>query len=107
MLDADEKDICIYLKSCPGQFISGREICRRAAGKKRFRDDPYWATSVLIRLVEKKLIESDSTGHYRILPEHIKKKNPAKKWVSPHIKKILETSGKDFSHVIDADTEES
>ncbi len=42
-MDADEQDICNYLKQWQKQFISGREICRCAGGKWRFRDDPHWA----------------------------------------------------------------
>ncbi|MEY2466086.1 MAG: hypothetical protein QOD03_607 [Verrucomicrobiota bacterium] len=104
-MDADEKSICTYLKSWNSQFVSGREIARRAGGKKRFREDPNWAGPVLSRLVERNVIESDSTGHYRLFAKE--KSNKPKKWVSPNIKKILEQSGKDFSHVIETDEDES
>jgi len=97
-MDADEQEICSYLKQWPKQFISGREISRRAAGKSRFREDPYWANQPLLRLVEKQIIEMDAGGHYRILPD---KKKKMKKWVSPQIKKILEESGKDFSDMLE------
>ncbi|HWX20430.1 MAG TPA: hypothetical protein VN578_11070 [Candidatus Binatia bacterium] len=77
------------------------EICRRAAGKKRFHEDPNWAVQVLGRLVEKGVVESDSTGHYRLLrPE---KKKEQKRWVSPQIRKILESSGKKFDESIDVE----
>jgi hypothetical protein len=102
-MDPDETYICTYLKSLPGQFISRREICRRAAGRKRFRDDPAWAAPILVRLVEKKILESDSTGHYRLKPKE--KRGTQKKWVSPQIKKILEQSGRNFTHVIEDDEE--
>jgi hypothetical protein len=98
-MDADEQDICIYLKSWPGQFISAREICRRAASKKRYQREPDWAMPVLLRLVEKQILEADSTGHYRLRPEQ--RRHKRKKWVSPHIKRILERSGKDFSGTIE------
>ena len=98
-MDADERDICLYLRSWPGQFISGREICRRASGKKRFREDPNWATPVLGRLVEKGLIDSDSTGHYRLRPRE--RKTKPRKWLAPHVKKILRESGKDFGQVVE------
>jgi hypothetical protein len=97
-MDADEKAICEYLKSWPGQFVSGREVSRRAGGKWRFRDDPEWAGPILARLVEKALIESDATGHYRLVPPPKSKRD--RKWVSPHIRRILEKSGKDFSNVL-------
>jgi hypothetical protein len=101
-MDADERDICNYLKSWPGQFVYGRDIARRAAGKWRFREDPGWATPVLTRLVEQGLVESDSTGQYRL---RIKKEKP-KKWVSPEIKEILDKSSKDFSQVFEIDDPE-
>jgi hypothetical protein len=101
-MDADEREICIYLKSWSGVFISGREIARRAGGRRRFRDDPNWASPVIARLVEKKIIEDDAGGHYRLIP---REKNKVKKWVSPQIKKILEQSGKTFD-VGDLDDDE-
>lgn len=98
-MDADERDICLYLKGWPGQFISGREICRRAGGKRRYRDEPHWATPVLGRLVERGIIESDATGHYRLA--RAKKKEPKKRWISPQIKEILERSGKKFQEGVE------
>ena len=99
-MDDDEKEICTYLKTWAGQFVSGREIARRAGGKWRFRDNPNWATPILLRLVEKGILESDSTGYYRLKPKLRKK---AKKWLSPQLKAILEKSGKNFADLIDTD----
>ena len=103
-MDADEREICLYLKGWPGQFVSVAEITRRAGGKRRGRQDPNWALPVLTRLVEQGILESDSTGHYRL----IKRTKPEKKkrWVSPHIQKILEKSGKSFEGVIDIKDED-
>ena len=98
-MDADERDICNYLKSWPGQFVYGRDIARRAGGKWRFREDPEWANQVLARLVERGIVESDSTGQYRL---RAKKEKP-KKWVSPQIKEILEKSSQDFTQVFEID----
>jgi hypothetical protein len=102
-MDAEEKDVCRYLKSFPGQFVSGREISRRAGGKWKFRQEPEWAGPILIRLVEKGIIESDSTGHFRFTPKD-KEKKP--KFISPQMKQILKASGKDFDHVIEVEDEE-
>lgn len=102
-MDADEKDICRYLKSLPGQFVSGREIARRAGGKRRFREEPEWAGPVLARLVEKKLIHSDSTGHYQLVPKVVDKNQ---KWVSPQFRQILRNSGKDFGEVTRVDEDD-
>jgi len=101
-MNADERDICNYLKSWPGQFVYGRDIARRAGGKWRFRDDPQWAVPVLARLVEQGIVESDSTGQFRLRM----KKEKAKRWTSPQIQQILEKSSKDFSEVFDLDEPE-
>ncbi len=97
-VDADERDICLYLKGFPDQFISAREIARRAGGKWRYREEPNWAAPVLTRLVEKAVIESDATGHYKLI--RTKKKEKKKRWISPQMKEILERSGKKFEETI-------
>jgi hypothetical protein len=102
-MDSDEKEICNYLKSLHGQYVSSREIARRAGGKWRFRDDPNWATQSLLRLVEKSILESDASGYYRL--RATEKKKP-KKWISPHIKAILEKSGKDFGGALEVDKQD-
>lgn len=94
-MDADERDILTYLKTWSGQYVSAREIARRAASKKRYQQEPHWAVPVLGRLVEQGIIESDSRAHYRLVPEA--KKHKPKRWLSPEIKKILEQTGKEFS----------
>jgi len=96
-MDAEERELCLYLKGWPGQFVSVAEITRRAGGKRRGRQEPNWAAPVLSRLVEKGILESDATGHYRLIRRA--KKETKKRWVSPHIQKILEKSGKSFEGV--------
>lgn len=91
-MDAEEKEICDFLKSWPGQYVSQREVCRRAGGKWRYREDQNWALPVLSRMVEKGLLESDANGHFRLTPE---KKDKKKRWLAPHIQKILEQGGKE------------
>jgi phage/plasmid-associated DNA primase len=103
-MDSDEKEICDYLKTYHGQFVSAREIARRAGGKWRYRDDPNWATPALLRLVEQEILESDAAGYYRLRRKEDKKKR--KKWIAPQIKAILEGSGKDFGDLLDADEQE-
>ncbi|HZR18516.1 MAG TPA: hypothetical protein VFE51_14580 [Verrucomicrobiae bacterium] len=103
-MDADERDICLYLKGFPGQFVSFGEISKRAGGKRRYRQEPEWATPVLSRLVDKGIVESDSTAHYRLKTKP-KPKRPAH-WVSPEIRKILEKSGKEFDGVFEVDEDE-
>jgi hypothetical protein len=90
-MDAEEREICEFLKSWPDQFVSQREVCRRAGGKWRFREDPNWALPVLCRMVEKGFLESDAAGHFRLITE--KKDDKKKQWISPHLKKLLEGPG--------------
>lgn len=96
MMTQEEQEICTYLKSMPGQFISAREIARRAGGKSRHRDDPHWARPILTKLLDRKVIENDSAHNYRLV---IKTKKQ-KRWISPMMKKILEQNG-NFTHVIE------
>lgn len=90
-MDAEEKEICDFLRSFPGQYVSGREICRRAGGKWRYREDPKWAMPILTRMVEKGYLEADAGGHFRLVTE--KKDDKKKRWISPELRKILEGSG--------------
>ena len=99
-MDSDERQVLDYLKSWPRHFVSAREVGRRASGKRRFREEPQWAYPVLTRLLEQKLIETDGLGHYRIVGSIVESKK-RKRWVSPHLRRILERSGKDFAEVLD------
>lgn len=104
MMDSEEREIYYYLKSWKAEFISSREICRRAGGKRRFRHDEEWAKPVLARMLEKGIVETDAAGHYRLKPMD-KKVRKGKRWVSPQIARILKESGKDFNAVLIDDAE--
>src|SRR2546423_15564836 len=88
---ANKNAIAFYLRGSPEVFNSARKISRRASGKRRFQIDPNWAGPILSRLVEKGILESDATGHYRLKGRKDKKD---KKWIAPNIRKILEASKK-------------
>jgi hypothetical protein len=104
-MDIDQIQICQFLKSWPGQFVSRKEICRRAGGKWRYREDEYWAVPALQRLIEDHLVESDDTGHFRLKKQTATVvENRKRLWLSPTIKRIFEQSGRDFG-VIDLDKE--
>jgi hypothetical protein len=103
MMDSEEREIFYYLKGWQKEFISPTEICRRAGGKKRFREHADWAKPVLMRMVEKGVLETDSSGYYRIKP--LPKRETARRWVSPAIARILQDSGKDYSEVIIVDAD--
>jgi hypothetical protein len=53
---------------------------------------------VLQRMIEDHLVESDSTGHFRLI-QHQDKKSNQKRWISPHLRRILEQSGREFDGV--------
>jgi len=99
-MDADEREIYHYLKGWKHDYLSSREICRRAGGRKRFQREPEWAKPVLNRMVERGIVEMDPAGHYRLKPREDKKAGEKKHWVSPQIQGILRNSGQDFSQVV-------
>ncbi len=104
-MDAEEREIFYYLRGRGRELVSAREISRRAGGKKKFQDTPDWATSVLVGMLEKGILEADNGGHYRLKP--IENRNAEnRQWVSPQIARILQESGKDFSHVFRVDEPE-
>ena len=92
-MDADATQICSYLNCFPGQFVSAREVCRRADGKWRFRENERWAWPVLQRLLEERVIEMDESGHYRLATKE-EEKVDEQQWVSPEVKQLLEQRGR-------------
>jgi hypothetical protein len=98
-MDADEREIYQFLKSWGGEYIAAREICRRAGGRRRFNEEPEWAKPILLRMEERGIIESNSTGHFRIKP--VPKKHKGKQWISPDIAKILKESGVEVESAAD------
>jgi len=66
ILSAEELGILEYLKSWSGKFIPMIEISRRAAGRRRFEEEPHWAKGLVSRLVDAKLVEVNERGHYRV-----------------------------------------
>jgi hypothetical protein len=90
-MDADEREIIEFLKTFGEGWVSAKEVCRRAGGKKRFYEDNNWARPILQRLMERRLLEVDLMGRFRVRPESKKDRKP--RWVSPDIEKILRESG--------------
>lgn len=99
-MDHDQAAITQFLQQWPDTFVSRREICRRAAGKWRFREDENWATPVLQRMVEEKMVESDQTGHYRLVREKSRgDRDKQRMWLSPALRALLKQSGHSFETV--------
>ena len=90
-MDASERDIFQFLKTWGSEYVNVKEIARRAGGKRKYHEDPEWAKPVLIRMIERGILESNITGHYRLKPDSKNKKHS--KWVSPEIAKILQNGG--------------
>jgi len=90
-MDADEREIFHFLKTWGAEYVGAVEIARRAGNKKKFFEDPNWAKPVLMRMADRGILQSDSSGRYRIKPLSRKDKN--KRWVAPDIAKILQESG--------------
>jgi|SRR5208283_3005739 len=103
-MDADEREIFQFLKTWGSEFVGAVEIAKRSGSKKRFYDDPDWAKPVLIRLVERGVLENDLNGRYRIKP--LSRKDKQKRWVAPDISKILEESGLDVEDGSNVATDE-
>jgi len=99
-MDADEREIYYFLKSWTHDFVSSREICRRAGGKRRYRNEPDWAKSPLVRMAERGILEANPAGHYRLKPPPANWDKRKRRWASPHIANILKGSGRDFSDAI-------
>jgi hypothetical protein len=89
-MDVDEREIFNFLKTYGIDFVAAREICRRAGGKKRYHEDHEWAKPILLRMVERSILETNSEGQYRVKQE---KKHKGSRWVSPDIAKILQENG--------------
>jgi hypothetical protein len=104
-VDADQNAISQFLMTWPSQFVSRREICRRAGGKWRFREDEHWAVPVLQRMVEEGIVESDDSGHFRLKQQaSADSSNKRKLWLSPAVRTIFKESRRDFG-LLDLDNE--
>src|SRR5471030_1049094 len=103
-MDSEEQEIFYFLKTWGEEFVSAKEIARRASGKQKFYKNPEWAKPLLMRMQERGVLESDTQGRYRIKPLPKNKKN--KRWVSPDIAKILSESGVQVEGATETGTDE-
>jgi len=104
-MDSEEREIFFYLRGQGNQFISGTSIGRQAGGRQKARERPDWAKPVLLRMMERGILETDDTNSYRLKP--IPEPSDARQWVSPQIASILRRSGKKFKGFVEnaGDTE--
>ena len=90
-MDADEQDIFNYLKTFGKEYISVREVCRRAGTKQRFAEEPDWAKPLMVLMADRGILERDTAGKYRIKPKP--KKKESNRWVAPNIAELLKDKG--------------
>lgn len=90
-MDIEEREIFLFLKTYGSDYVALREVCRRAGGRRRYDEDHEWAKPILLRMLERGILESNAGGQFRVKPV-LKKKKPAR-WVAPDIAKILQDSG--------------
>lgn len=93
ILGSDEYIVLRFLENWPKSFVSETEISRRADGKRRYMEDPGWASGALARLTELKLIELDNLGRYRVNAHPAKKCIKTKRFISPRLREILKRAG--------------
>ena len=62
----EELAIVNFLKGSPEDFVSRREIARKALKRTFFEEDPHWADAPLASLVNQSVVEQDESGHYRL-----------------------------------------
>ena len=102
-MDAEERDVYLFLKAQPEQFVPESSICRHAGGKHKSRDSPEWTKPVLRRMLERRILELDGQGNYRLTP--MPKTDERKRWIAPNIAAILKKSGPKFKNVIKEEDE--
>jgi hypothetical protein len=90
-MEADEREIIDYLKAWGKDFVSVKEVCRRAGTRRRFNEDSDWARPIILLLFERGVVERDPAGRYRVKVKA--KHEESKRWVSPHIAALLEEGG--------------
>jgi hypothetical protein len=104
-MDADERAIYYYLKSRRPKSAPARDISRHVGGRRRFHYAPDWANAVLLRMVERGILETDAAGSYRLKPMP-RKLTQGKRWASPHIAELLKASGKEYENLVTPDDED-
>src|SRR3954447_2174979 len=81
-MNTDDQTVLSYLESFKDQFISHTEVSKRAAGKRRFIENPDWGRTVLQRLALQGILEVNSFGQYRI-KQKLEKKDEHEKPYNP------------------------
>jgi DNA-binding response OmpR family regulator len=65
----EEERVLSFLKEYPETAFSRREIARKAVKRREFEADPEWANVAISNLLDRKEIEEDKAGCYRLNPK--------------------------------------
>lgn len=65
-MNYEETAIMNFLGGIRDQFAARREIARKALKRSDFEENPHWADAPLSALMDKRLLEQNDSGHYRI-----------------------------------------
>ena len=104
-MDAVERDIYYYLKPRKHEFVPAREISRRVGGRRRYRNNPAWVQSVLQRMVERGILETNEEENYRLKPIP-PPDTTGKIWASPQIANLLKNRGKPTDRLLTDEAED-
>ena len=90
-MDASEREILVFLQTWGSDFVSAKEVSRRASTKKRYNEDQDWAKPFLQIMTDRGVLDRDASGRYRVKPKP--KKKHGDRWVSPEIAELLKENG--------------
>ena len=76
MLNAEQQQVLSFLRSSPESWFSAMEVSRRAGTRKQFEEEPRWGVNCLRYLFDMKLVERDSSAHYKFRDPDAKKEEP-------------------------------
>ena len=99
MMDSEERDVFFYLNGQADLFVSAIAIRRHAGGEHKSRAQLDWARPVLLRMIERGILETDESNMYRLKP--IPERPATKRWISPQIASILQRSGRNFKGLVE------
>jgi|SRR5467141_2670208 hypothetical protein len=69
-MNHDDKMVLDYLGKYPTSFVSVMEVCKRAADRRRFAQQPDWARPILARLTQASMLECNASGQYKLKSKH-------------------------------------
>jgi hypothetical protein len=66
-----EQTIVGFLATSPETYFARREIARRAVRREVYEENPHWVEAPLASLLDKKIIEQNQTGLYRMKKDEL------------------------------------